>query len=115
MLRQARRSASVYVAEQANFQRYPLVENVLRQISQLHSLAVHNGDVINEACPVPDACLPTILYCLPDRLFSVAFPGMNRDIEILALDVVKSVHMLFRRISSFFARQIEAQNAPAAK
>src|SRR4029077_15123970 len=47
MLGQAARSTSMDVAEQANLQRNPFVENVLREVTQFHCLAVRDGNVID--------------------------------------------------------------------
>src|ERR1700736_5507695 len=97
MLSQTGRGAGVNVAQQANLQWDALVEDVLSQIAQLHGLPVHNGNVIDQPRPVPNAVRPTILNRLPDRFFSVTFAGVNRDVEVLALDVMKSFHMLLRQ------------------
>ena len=56
-----------------------------------------------------------VLNRLPDGFLAVAFPGVNRDVEILPLNVMKGVHMLLGRISAFLARQVEADHAALAK
>ena len=113
MFRQTRRGARVHVTQQANLQRDALVENVLSQIAQLHRLAFHDGDIVNQPRPVPDAVRSAILNRLPDRFLSIAFTGMNRDIEVLALDVMKSIHMLLRGITAFFARYFDTMASGA--
>ena len=40
---------------------------------------------------------------------------MNRNIEILPLNIVKGVHMFFRRITTLLAGQIESNHSPFAK
>src|SRR5882762_3253525 len=44
---QAACSPGMDVAEQANLQRNPFVENVLREVAQFHGLAVRDGNVID--------------------------------------------------------------------
>src|SRR5260370_37167919 len=96
------------VADEANLQRNALVENVLSQVAQLHGPAVHDRDVVDQARSVSDPMRPAVLNCLPDRFLAVAFASVNRNIEILPLNVVKSVHVLLARITAFFPGKIEA-------
>src|ERR1700730_14902174 len=103
------------VADEANLQRNALVENVLRQVAQFHSPAVHNGDVVDQSRSVSDPMRPAVLNCLPDRFLAIAFAGVNRDIEILALNIVKSVNMLFGRITSFFPSESDGDNSTLAE
>src|SRR5258708_10848822 len=103
------------VADEANLQRNALVENVLRQIAQLHDPAVHDRDVVDQARSVPDSMRPTILNRLPDRFLAIAFAGMNRNIKILPLNVVKSINVLFGRFTAFFSGKIEADHATLTK
>src|SRR5581483_5283903 len=91
MLRQTRSRPGVYIAEKADLERDALVQNILGEVSQLHRSALRHGDVLYQPCTVTDAVCPAILNRLPDGFFPKAFPGMNRDIEILALDVMKGV------------------------
>ena len=58
---------------------------------------------------------PAILNGLPDRLFPVPLSGVNRDIEILTLNIVKSVNVLFRRVAPFLTSKIETDHATLAK
>src|SRR5580658_1686357 len=103
MFGQAGSGSGMDVADQAHLQRNSLVENVLREVTQFHCSPVRNSDVFNQARPVPDAMRSTILNGLPNRFLAIALAGMNRDIEIHSLNVVKSVHMLLRRVAAFFA------------
>src|SRR5689334_1485232 len=52
---------------------------------------------------------------LPYGFLAKRFPGVDRDVEIFALNVVKGVDVFLWRISAFFARQIEAHNAVGTK
>src|SRR5882724_4931710 len=54
----------------------------------------------------------TILNGLPDGFLAVAFPGVNCDIEILALNEMKGIDMLLRRVAAFFTGEIKTDNAP---
>src|SRR5258708_16423026 len=103
------------VADEANLERNALVEDVLREIAQLHSPAVHDRDVVDQARSVSDPMRPAVLNRLPDRFLAIAFAGVNRNIEILPLNVVKSVNVLFGRIPAFFPGEIEADNAALTK
>ena len=55
------------------------------------------------------------LYGLPDRFLPKRLACVNRDIEILSLNIMKRVNVFFRRKSSFLARQVESDDTPAAK
>src|SRR5258708_26413198 len=103
------------VADEANLQRNALVENVLSQIAQLHCPAVHDRDVVDQARSVSDPMRPAVLNCLPDRFLAIAFAGVNRNIEILPLNVMESVNVLLGRIAAFFPGEIEADNAALTK
>src|SRR4029077_11334507 len=101
------------VAEQANLKWNPFVENVLSEVSQLHYFSVfRNRNVINKTRPVSDAMCSTVLNRLPDRFFPKALACVNRDVEILPLNIVKSVYMLLGRIATLFACQIEPNYSP---
>src|SRR3979411_3132706 len=102
------------VADEANLQRNALVENVLRQIAQLHGPAVDDRDIVDQPRSVSDPMRPAVLNRLPNRFLAVAFAGVNRNIEILPLNVVKSVHVLLGRITAFFSGKIEADNSTLA-
>src|SRR3981081_1722942 len=56
-----------------------------------------------------------ILNRLPDRFLAVAFAGVDRDVEVFTLDIVKSGYMFFRRIAAFLSRQIETHHSAGAK
>ncbi len=103
------------VADEANLQRNALVENVLREIAQLYRPAVHDCDVVDQARSVSDPMRPAVLNRLPDRFLAIAFAGVNRNIEILPLNVVKSVNVLLGRIPAFFPGEIEADNSTLTK
>src|ERR1700682_1625878 len=103
------------VADEANLQRNALVENVLSQIAQLHGSAVHDRNVVDQARSVADPMRSTVLNRLPDRFLAIAFAGVNRNIEILPLNVVKSVNVLFWRITAFFPGKIEADDSTLTK
>src|SRR3982074_3222648 len=103
------------VADEANLQRNALVENVLRQIAQLHGPAIDDRDAIDQARSMSYPMRPAILNGLPDRFLAITFARVNRNIEILPLNVVKSVNMLFGRITTFFPGKIEADNATLTK
>src|ERR1700730_12108953 len=105
----------MHVTDEANLQRNAFVENVLRQIAQLHGPPVNDRDVVDQARSVPDTMRPAILNCLPDRFLAIAFTCVNRNIEILPLNVVKSVNVLLGRITAFLSGKIEADNSTLTK
>src|ERR1022692_64844 len=115
MFTQAGRGAGMDVADEANFQWDSLVEHVLGKVAQFDGLAIHDGDVVDQARSVSNAVRTAILNRLPNRFLAVAFPGMNRDIEILPLNVVKGFHVFLRRITAFFSSKIEADNSALTK
>src|SRR6202795_3271153 len=88
----------------------------MREVAQFHDLAVlRDGNVIDEPRSMPDAVRSTVLNGLPNRFFSVSLAGVNRDVEILPLNIMKSVYMFFGRITALFARQIESHDSPITK
>src|SRR6267378_2954533 len=103
------------VADETNLEWNAFIENVLRQIAQLHRPAVHDRDVVDQPRSVSDPMRPAVLNRLPDRFLAIAFAGVNRNIEILPLNVVKSVYVLFGRIPAFFPGKIEADNSTLTK
>src|ERR1700733_9192529 len=115
MFRECARGPRVHIADQADLQWNPFVQYILRKVAQLHGLPVGHGDVIDEPRSMSDAVGATILDGLPDGFFSESFAGVNRDVEILALDIVKSIHVLLGRIPAFFARQVKSDYATLAK
>src|SRR5580704_3230430 len=56
-----------------------------------------------------------VLNGLPDGFFSESFAGVNGDVEILALDVVKRVDVFFGRVAAFLTGEVEADDASIAK
>src|SRR4029077_15214642 len=115
MLGQAACSSRVNVAEQANLKRNSFVENVLREVAQFHDFAVGNGNIINQSRTMPNAVRSAILDCLPNRFLSEPLAGVNRNIEILPLNIMKRVHMFFGRKAAFFTCQIESHDSSLAK
>src|ERR1700736_724480 len=115
MFSQSARGPRVYIADEADFQWNSFIQNILCEVAQLHYLSVGHGDVIDEPGSMSNAVSAAILDSLPDVFLSEAFAGVNGDIEILALNIVKSIHVLLGRISTFLARQIEPDHATLAK
>src|ERR1700733_1143121 len=103
VLGQAWGSASMHIADQADLNRNPLIENILREIAELHDFSFRHGNIIDQPCSVANAVRSAVLDSLPDRFLPIALPGVNRDVEILALNVVERVHVLLRRKSPFLA------------
>ena len=62
-----------------------------------------------------DAVCPAVLNGLPNRLLSVALTGVNRDVEILALNEMKGFDVLLGGIPAFFTGKIEADDSTLAK
>src|SRR5438067_8846564 len=93
MLGKAAGGAGMNIADQANFQRNPFVENVLREVAQFHRLTVHDGNVIDQPRPVSDAMRSAVLNGLPNRFLTEPLAGMNGDVEILPLNIVKGFRL----------------------
>src|ERR1700722_9018223 len=115
MFRQAWRSAGVNVADKANLQGDALVENVLRQVAELYCFAVHDCDILDQPRSMSDAVCAAILNRLPDRFLPIAFSGVNRDIEVFPLNIVKRRHMFLRRITAFLSGEIKADHPARPK
>ena len=73
-------------------------------------IALVQSDILNQAGRVPDSVRAAPLDRLPDALLAEGLAGMDRDIEVFTLDIVECIDMLLRRVSSFFARQIESHH-----
>src|SRR5580704_17434632 len=115
MLIEAWRGAGVYVAQQADFERNTLVEYILGEVAELDRFAVRDRDVVDQTRTVADAVRAAILNRLPHGFLSVTLARVDRNVEVLALDVVKRIHVLFRRISAFLAGKVEADHSALAK
>lgn len=66
VLLKAARSASMHVAQQADFQWNTLVENILRKFTQLHDLAICDRNIVDQPCPMSDSMRSAILDSLPN-------------------------------------------------
>src|SRR5438105_4972449 len=91
------------IADEADLQRNSLIENVLGEVAQLHGLSFGDGDIVDQPRSMSDAMCSAVLDGLPDGFLSVALAGVNSDVEILPLDIVKSVHVLLWRVATLFA------------
>src|SRR6266481_6726495 len=62
-----------------------------------------------------DTVRSAVLNSLPNRFLTEALASMNRDVEILPLNIVKGFHVLLGRKPALFTGQIESHNAAFAK
>ena len=88
------------------------------EIAHLHDLrriVSIEPDVFDEPCGVTDAMGTTPLDGLPDALLAERFTGVDRDVEILPLDVVERVDVFLRRKPALLASEIEADDTALAK
>src|SRR5437667_12850996 len=58
---------------------------------------------------------PAVLNGLPNRFLTEPLAGMNGDVEILTLNIVKGFHVLLGRKPALLAGQIESHNSELAK
>ena len=72
-------------------------------------------DVLDQSCGVTDAVRAAPLDRLPDAFLAERLPGMNRDVEVLSLDVVERIDMLLRREPAFLAGQVESDDSTLTK
>ena len=72
-------------------------------------------DVFDQPRRVTDAVRAAPLDGLPDAFLAERFAGMNRDVEVLALDVVERVDVFLRRETAFLAGQVESDDAALAE
>ena len=118
VLLDVRGRAGVDVAAQANLERNAFVENVLGQISHLDDLGrivAVEPDVLDQPRGVADAVGAAPLDRLPDAFLAERLAGVNRDVEILPLNVVERIDVLFGREPALFAGQIESDDTALAK
>src|ERR1700739_3575764 len=64
---------------------------------------------------MPNSMRSAILDGLPDRFLPISLTGVNCDIEILSLNIMKRFYVLLWRIPTFLARQVEADYTTLAK
>src|SRR5260370_28859748 len=115
MLGKAAGSPRVNIADQANLQGNPFVENVLSEVTQFHGLTQRDGNVFDQSRPVSDAVRSAVLNGLPNRFLTEPLASMNRDVEILPLNIVKGFHVLFGRKPTLLTSQIESPNPALAQ
>src|SRR5258708_5701127 len=115
MLGKAAGGPGMNIADQANLQGNPFVKDVLREVAQFHRLTLRDGNVFDQSRPVSDAVRSAVLNGLPNRFLTEPFASMNRDVEILPLNIVKSIHVLFGRKPALLTSQIESHNPALAK
>ena len=72
-------------------------------------------DVLDQPRGVADAVRAAPLDRLPDAFLAERLAGVNRDVEVLALDVVERVDVLLRREAAFLAGEVESDDAALAK
>src|SRR5947208_16930676 len=58
---------------------------------------------------------PLVFNGLPNRFLTEPLVGMNGDVEILPLNIVKGFHVLLGRKPALLAGQIESHNSALAK
>src|SRR5712691_3620299 len=63
--------AGMNIADEADFQRDSLIENVLGKVAQFHRFAFRDSDVIDQPSAMPNAMRAAVLNGLPDGFLSV--------------------------------------------
>ena len=115
MLAQRAHRAGVDVARQAHLQRNASVEHVLRERAELYDFAIEDGHVVGEPRGVAEAVRAAELQRLPDARHAEGFARVERGIEIRALNRGERLGVFLRRMPRFLAREIEPDDAIAAK
>src|SRR5262245_16935252 len=115
MLRDGSDSARMHVTRQANFQGNAFIENVLRKRTHADDASFLHRHVFDQPDRMADAMRSAPLDRLPDGFLSERFAGVNRDVEILALDIVESIDVLLRRKATLLTRQVKADHAVRPK
>jgi hypothetical protein len=108
-------SSCVNIARQTDFQWDAFIEHILRQRSHADDYSILNRHVFDEPRCMPDPMGTAPLNGLPDGLFAERFTGMDRNVEVLALNVMKSIDVFLRRISSFFTCKVETHDSVRPK
>src|ERR1700733_9341971 len=111
MFRDAADRSGMDVAGQTDLQRNSLIEDVLRQRAHIEDHTFLDPHVFDQPCAMSDTMRAAPLNRLPDGFLAKSFTGVDRDVEVLALNVVKGVDVFLCRIAAFFAREIETHHA----
>ena len=103
--------ARVDVAAEANLEWDAFIEDILCQRSHAENITFLDLHIFDEARRMADPVRSAPLDGLPDGLLTEPFARVDRDVEVLALNIVKRVDVFLRWIPAFFAGQIETDNS----
>ena len=94
-----------------DLERDTAIANIGGQPAQIdRSIWVHR-DVINNANAMPQTFSAAVLDGFPDRRWAVRLAGMDREVEVLSLDVLERVEMSSWRVARFGTRNVEPDHA----
>ena len=101
--------AGVDVRGRAHLERDSPIADERRQPAQLHRAVVADVDVVDDPDAVAQPLGPAELERLPDRRQPERLAGVDRDVEVLAADVVEGVEVAGRRDSPPRARRCRSR------
>src|SRR5258708_26803247 len=97
MLLDRGRRARMDVRGRAHLERHAPIAHERGEPSQLDRAVVADVDVVDDPDPMTESLRAGELERLPDRRQSEGLAGVNRDVEVLATDVLEGVEIPRRR------------------
>src|SRR5215469_2437009 len=108
------RCARLYVRGRAHFQRDPAVPDVAGQAPQRGPARGVERDVVDDPDAVAEALGTAPLHGLPDRRQAVTLASVDRDVEVLALDVLEGVKVAAWAVPGFRAGDVKTNHPVVA-
>ena len=93
VVRDGGRGPGVNIRSRAQLERHPPVADERGETPEVHRAVLADLDVIDDPDAMAEALGAGELEGLPDRGQAERFPGMDRDVEVLAADVVERVQV----------------------
>src|SRR5688500_10182922 len=87
------------VRRRTHLERYASVAHERRQPAELDRPVVADRDVVDDAHAVAEPLGAAPLECLPDGRKAERLAGVDRDVEVLATDVLERVQVAGRSIA----------------
>ncbi len=103
--------AGLHVRGRAHLQRDPAVADVGGQPPEPDHALLADLDVVRDADAVPQSLSAAPLHGLPDRRQPEPLAGVDRDVEVLPLEVLERVQVPARRPAGFRPRDVEPDHA----
>ena len=108
------RGAGLHVGVRAQLERDPLVADVRREPAEVDRAVAVDGDVVDDADAVAEPVGAAPLDRLPDRGQPERLAGVDREVGVLALEVLERVEVPGGRVAGLGAGDVEPDHAVVA-